>query len=226
MGADIRSEINHDTLRSHFNIYTRKAFNRLPPLKKPHILDIGCGTGVPTLELARLCDGDIIGVDIDQQSLDRLTAKIAQAGLTDRVKTLHCSMENMKFPDEQFDIIWAEGVIAHIGFQKGLIAWCRFIKPNGFLVVHDNIDNLTEKRTYIAQCGYRLIDSFIVPKDVWWNEYYCILEKQIKKLRKKYHTNLEAHALLDKEQHGVNEFKSNPAYHGSVFFIMQKSIDH
>ncbi|MBU7032610.1 MAG: class I SAM-dependent methyltransferase, partial [Theionarchaea archaeon] len=42
----------------------------LPALDNPHILDIGCGTGEPTLELARLSEGIITAVDINQRALD------------------------------------------------------------------------------------------------------------------------------------------------------------
>ncbi|MFC2060662.1 hypothetical protein ACFLTZ_06225 [Chloroflexota bacterium] len=36
--------------------YTRKAFRTLPKMTIHCMLDIGCGSGVPTMELARLCD--------------------------------------------------------------------------------------------------------------------------------------------------------------------------
>ncbi|KPJ70547.1 hypothetical protein AMJ52_09785, partial [candidate division TA06 bacterium DG_78] len=113
-------DIQHDQFREKFNKYTRKAFEVLPRLEKPCILDIGCGSGVPTIELARLSDGQIIGVDIDQSRLDTFTKKIDTAGLTKRIKTIQCSMLDMKFSDESFDIIWAEGVIAIIDFERGL----------------------------------------------------------------------------------------------------------
>ncbi len=53
--------------------------------------------------------------------------------------------------------------------------------------------------------------------------YYCPLEKRIQGLRIKYRDDPGALVLLDKEQHGVDEFKKNPKHHGSVFFVMQKS---
>ena len=223
MQKDISLELNHDLLRQGFNKYTRKAFQMLPELEKPCIFDIGCGSGVPTLELARLSKGEIIGIDIDQARLDRLTKKIKEAGLTERVKTMKCSLLNMKFPDETFDIIWTEGAIFVIGFEKGIKEWRRFIKPNGFLVVHDEISEIPKKLKTISVCGYKLIEHFVVPEDIWWNTYYCPLEKRIQKLRKKYRGDPDALAILDKEQHGVDEFKQNPKYRGSVFFVMQKS---
>jgi len=223
MRKDILLEINHDLLREGLNKYTRKAFQMLPKLEKPRILDVGCGSGVPTLELAKLSEGQIIGIDIDQPLLDKLAKKIEEAGFTERVKIMKCSMLNMKFPDESFDIIWAEGSIFRIGFQRGLKEWRRFIKSKGFLVVHDEISNNTKKLELIPTYGYKLIDNFVLPGDVWWVEYYCPLEKRIQELRKKYGDDHAAIVILDKEQKEVDEFKKNPKYHGSVFFVMQKS---
>ena len=72
-------------------------------------LDVSCGSAVPTLELARLRKRKIIEIFIDQYSLDRLTRRIEQAGLSDRIKAANYSMLNIDFPDESFDMIWAEG---------------------------------------------------------------------------------------------------------------------
>ena len=64
------------------NEHTRRAFNTLQNLpEQPFILDIGCGTGMATLELAKLSNGKIIGIDIDQDALDKLIQKIKQQGL-------------------------------------------------------------------------------------------------------------------------------------------------
>jgi len=118
--AEEQFQIQKDQLRKRLLKYTRKAFRMLSKMYKPRILDVGCGSGVPTLELARLSKGETIGIDIDQYSLDRLTRGIEQAGFSNRVKTVNCSMLNMDFPDESFDIIWAEGSTFIIGFERAL----------------------------------------------------------------------------------------------------------
>lgn len=192
----------------------------LPELDKPHILDVGCGSGVPTLELARLSNGQIIGLDIDQSLLDKLMRKIREAGLSDRVKTLKCSMFELDFPDESFDVIWAEGSISRIGFKGGLEGWRRFLKPNGVLVVHDEIKNITNKLEQISSCGYDLLGHFILPEDIWWTEYYGPLEKRINEIRIKYIDEPEVLLERDNEQREIDMFKENPC--GSVFFVMQK----
>ena len=211
-----------DRFRERLNKYTRRAFQMLPELDKPHILDIGCGSGVPTLELARLSDGPIIGLDIALSLLDKLAKKIEEAGLSDRVTTLKCSMFELDFPDESFDVIWAEGSIARIGFERGLKEWRRFLKPHGFLVVHDEITNITKKLEQISGCGYDLLGHFTLPEGTWWTEYYGPLEKRVNEMRIKHADEPQACLELDKEQREIDMFKQNPRRYSSVFFVMQK----
>ena len=220
MTTKILRELQKDRLRERFNKYTRKAFQMLPELGNPKILDIGCGTGVPTMELARLSNGQVLGLDIDQPLLDELMRKIEAAGISDRVKTVNCSLFEMDFPDESFDLIWAEGSIAVISFERGLKAWRRLLKPRGFLVVHDGIENMTKKLKQIPSCGYALLGQFTVTEETWWREYCEPLGQRIPELRIKYSDDPEALAVLDKEQQEVEMFKRDPT--GSVFFVMRK----
>ena len=222
MTTNVTCDLQKDRLRERFAKYTRKAFLMLPELFNPTILDIGCGSGVPTLELARLSNGQIIGIDISQPLLDELTRKIEAAGLSNRVQTVKSSLFEMDFPDERFDLVWAEGSVYVIGFEQGLKSWRRLIKPKGFLVVHDETDDLTKKLEQIPICGYELIGHFIVSSDEWWREYYEPLEKRIQELHVQYPDDEEALKVLDKERREVEMFKRNPKRFGSVFFVMQK----
>ena len=215
-------ETDKDLLREGLIKYTRKAFHMLPKLDKPYILDVGCGSGIPTIELARLSNGQVIGLDINQSSLDKLTRKIEEASLSDRVKTVKCSIFDMDFLDESFDIIWAEGSISVIGFTRGLKEWRRFLKPNGFLVVHDDIENITEKLEQVSSCGYDLLEHFTLHEDTWWIEYYAPLEKRINEIRTKHADDPKALVALDNDQREIDMFKKNPRQYGSVFFIMKK----
>ena len=211
-----------DVLREGLSKYTRKAFHKLPKLDRPYILDVGCGSGVPTMELARLSNGEIVGLDINQDLLDILARKIEKEGLSDRVKTVKCSIFDMNFSDESFDIIWSEGLIFIIGFEKGLKQWRRFLKPNGFFVVHDETGNIAEKLEQISSCGYELFEYFILDEDTWWIEYYAPLEKRLNEIRTKDTDDPEVLAALDNDQREIDTFKKNPRWHDSVFFIMKK----
>ena len=245
MTNDIFFEMHQDLPREGpgRDKYTRKALEMLPVLDKPRILDVGCGSGGPTLELVRLSQGEIVGLDIHQPFLDRLTRKIEEAGLSDRVKAVNCSMFEMDFPDASFDIIWAEGSIFIIGFERGLKEWRRFLKPNGCLVVHEmtwlrpdppqeiydywkeyypGIRTVEENLEHIPGYDYELIGHFTLPENAWWIEYYGPLEKRTQELRLKYIDDPKALVVLDKEQREIDMFKKYHKWYGSAFFVMQK----
>jgi ubiquinone/menaquinone biosynthesis C-methylase UbiE len=215
-------EIDTEALRSNLLEYTRKAFLMLPEMEAPNILDIGCGDGVPTMELARMSDGQILGLDIDQTQLDKLEQMIRKANLSNRVHTLNCSMSEMCFQDESFDIIWAEGSISAIGFKNGLQEFRRFLKPDRFLVVHDELKGLNEKLEQISDCEYKLLGYFILSKNIWWTEYFLPLKEQLDDIRKKYTSESKQFQDFSKFQLELDEFEKNPESCQSVFFVMKK----
>lgn len=60
LSEKLRFQIRKGRIRARLLKYTRKAFRMLPKLDKPRILDTGCGSGVPTIELARISNGFIV----------------------------------------------------------------------------------------------------------------------------------------------------------------------
>jgi ubiquinone/menaquinone biosynthesis C-methylase UbiE len=218
--------VDRDGLRTGFLVYTRKAYAALPSLENPCILDIGCGTGIPTLELARVSNGEIVGMDIDMAQLAVFIRYIHEAGLQHRVSAVRCSMQQLAFSDGVFDIVWAEGSIAHIGFRQGLKRWWRYIRPDGYLVLHDNVDNVAGKRRWIDECGYLLTDHFVVDKEVWWDGYYKPLQEKIDMLKTISDKSDDIRKTVQALEHEIDQFHSNPVYHGSAFFIMQKDVQH
>jgi ubiquinone/menaquinone biosynthesis C-methylase UbiE len=223
--------------------YTERAFRMLPHIEKPDILDIGCGPGGPTITLARMSGGRITGLDNHQPYLDRLEERARDEGLSDRVRALHGSMFAIPFPEGSFDVVWAEGAIYIVGFERGLNDWRRFLKPHGFLVVHEmtwlqpdppreildywkkfypGIASVENNLQTISRCGYDVIEHFTLPEDAWWAEYYGPLEERISQLRKKYAGNTAALEALDNEQREIDMYRKYQSWYGSVFFVLQK----
>lgn len=109
------------------------------------IADIGCGTGASTLVLARQLEARVFAVDFVPEFLARLEADAARAGVADRIETLAASMDSLPFGETELDAIWAEGAIYNIGFENGVAAWRKHLKPGGVLAVSE-ITWLTRER--------------------------------------------------------------------------------
>jgi SAM-dependent methyltransferase len=245
MAPDIQRELHRELSRgSPARLgFTRKAFQMLPDLDNPSILDVGCGQGGPTLELARLRGGQVTGLDIDRVALDELARRADEEGLSDRVHVVHGSLFDMDFPDESFDVIWAEGSMHILGFERALGEWWRFIRPHGFLVVHEmawlrpdppseirscwqmaypGIRTASEYVEQVPDHGYDLVGHFVLPEDFWWVDYYVPMVARIRELRRKYSGDQAVQRTLDSEQRAVDLYGKHSKWYGSVFLVMQK----
>ncbi|MFX0080575.1 MAG: class I SAM-dependent methyltransferase [Candidatus Hodarchaeota archaeon] len=221
MTEEILKELDADGLRSVFLRYTRKAFESIPEIDKPRILDIGCGTGMPTLELARLSNGEITGIDIDQGFLDKLNLKIKEKGLSDRIEVYNRSVYDTKFEDETFDIIWEEGVIHLLDLKKALTECNRILKLNGFMISGEATNWADQKLKHFPNFGFKLFKQIPWEKECWWTEYYAPLEKKINQLSKKY-DNLEKIKEIQRHVTEIEMVKKNPAGFDCITYIMQK----
>ena len=88
--------------------------------EKSKIADIGCGTGGQTMVLGENTPCEmIIGVDNCHDFIHQFKQNAQIKNLQDRVKGIVGNMENLPFQKEDFDLIWSEGAIYNIGFERG-----------------------------------------------------------------------------------------------------------
>ena len=115
---------------------TIKALHFIDQLtEQSRIADIGCGTGGQTLTLAQQVPGMITGIDLFPAFIDQFNQNAQRANLQDRMKGIIGSMDKLPFQQEELDVIWSEGAIYNIGFERGLNEWRQFLKPGGYLAV-------------------------------------------------------------------------------------------
>ena len=227
------------------NACTRKAFSMLTGLPaRPEILDIGCGSGMQTVELARTCrDCRITAVDVHQPYLDHLARSAAAAGVGDRIATVRTSMDDLPFDDTSFDVLWAEGSIFVIGFSEGLASWKRLLRPGGYLCLteaawftdtpspeaaafwndcYPAIKTVAANRAIAEDAGYEVVATFPLPKSAWWENYYVPVLKRIEDLRPKVAGNPEAEAQIEFAERESAVYREHAAEYGYEFFILRK----
>lgn len=99
----------------------------IPENPEQAILDIGCGTGALTAQLAALC-GRVVGVDSSQAMIEQARARFG--GIDFRV----CDALALPFRGE-FDVVFSNAVFHWIGDHKTLLSGIRrALRPGGVLV--------------------------------------------------------------------------------------------
>jgi SAM-dependent methyltransferase len=206
---NIDKALHIEELRGRFLKHTRLAYRRLPLLEQPRILDIGCGPGQQTIELARLSGGEVVGIDTDPSAVSRLQKRIDQANAGDRIKVIHVSLFDNKFDDDCFDIIWEEGVFHLLDASKCFVECRRLLKPNGYLVMHETILWLESTKIRLPDFGFKLMDEHILPKHSWWTDYGAPLKDRIKAYRDA-HGNASNSKKLAQYESVVASIESDP----------------
>lgn len=215
--------------------------DRSAPLK---VADIGCGTGASTLLLARLLNARITAVDFLQDFLEILSNKAERLGVADRIATRACSMDNLPFADGELDIIWSEGAIYNIGFDKGVADWRRYLKPGGLLVASEitwitasrpaelqahwdreypGIDVASAKIAVLEALGYAPIGYFVLPEHCWLDAYYRPMQARFDAFLMRHGNSGEARAIVASEQHEIDLYERHKAHISYGMYIARKT---
>ena len=224
---------------------TQKAFSLMKDLPvRPLILDIGSGPGKQTMDLIEMTEGSIIAIDNHKPFVDRLNQKASEAGLKNRIQAFYGDMNHPVFKEESFDVIWSEGAIYIMGFEKGLKVWKPFLKKEGYIAVtectwlkpdpprelkrffdegYPDMLDIESNVKVIKRSGYDIVDHFTLPEHAWWNDYYHPLEDRIDGLKEKYRDNEEALQILENEGVEIDLYRKYSDTYGYVFYIMRSS---
>ena len=203
-----------DRCRRNLNRHVLRAFSLIPVPADPRILDIGCGSGVPTLALMGACPGRFVAVDPDARSLDRLRRKVEALDLSARIELIQASIFDLQPFPEKFDIVVAEGSLHIAGFEAGMAVVNALLKRGGHALIHEPLAGDRKRRTFFEKAGLRLIDAFVLDDKIWWNEYFACLERSIREGG--------GGTVFAEETREIAEFKSHPERNRSIYYILQK----
>ena len=214
---------------------------------KLSIADFGCGTGASALVLASELGPDvrIAALDLLPEFLEKLRERAKENNTLAQIDIVEGSFESLPFADASFDVIWSEGAIYNIGFERGLREWRRFLRPNGILAVseitwltpsrptelteywmksYSEIDTAANKIAILARAGYSLIGFFVLPKHCW-DEYYAQVQSGCEQFLQKHAGSALEAAARDivrehEEEHAL--FEKYHSYYSYAFYVMKK----
>lgn len=215
----------------------------LPPT--PEILDVGCGTGEQTITLAKNTEGTITATDLMPSFLSTLRERVATNGLESRVRIQAADMNSLPFADEAFDLIWSEGAIYLMGFDAGLAAWRRLLKPGGYVVVSeaswfrpDPPEDLAsywaegypgmrsvEDNTAAAKAkGWEVVDTFHLPDAAWTEGYYAPLRERVTEFRRRHADQEDALEIAGMTEQEIELFAAHSNHYGYAFYVLRRGL--
>ncbi|HJR08089.1 MAG TPA: class I SAM-dependent methyltransferase [Pyrinomonadaceae bacterium] len=101
-------------------------------------IDVGCGGGDVTFELARLvgASGRVVGTDIDLVKLELARSEAEQRQLSNVEFQLSDISESKG--EAEFDVVYARFLLTHLKDPAGALERMRqLLRPNGFIVIED-----------------------------------------------------------------------------------------
>lgn len=123
------------------------------------LLDIATGTADIALELAKIKDAKIIGVDISEKMLEVGRKKVIAKKLSDTVVLKSGDAENLSYSDSSFDVVTIGfGVRNFQNLEKGLKESYRVLKKNGLLII---LETSVPKNIIIKKIYFLFSRSFI-----------------------------------------------------------------
>ena len=130
--------LNHMMSLGVDRVWRRKAVKELVDGSCQKILDIACGTGDSTIELAKRAGSGstVTGVDISAAMMEPLMRKAAKAGVHDRIHLKVADGAALPYQDGSFDAVTCSFGIRNFEDKgKGLREFLRVLKPGGKMVI-------------------------------------------------------------------------------------------
>ena len=235
-GEDAATKRALDTLRLH-------GLGARSPESPLRILDLGCGNGAQTLQVAKRVDCAILAIDNHRPYLDELLARADEQKVAAKIQTELADMARLSLPPGSFDLIWSEGALYNVGFLDGLAAFRSLLVPAGLFAVSElcwfddaapsecreffaaeypDMRSVASLLDAIRERRYDVLDHFALPESAWWI-YYGPLEKRLEVLRGKIGADPERLAILDSCRAEIEIYRRYSQHYGYEFFQLRRA---
>jgi len=132
---------HESVLRSHaWRTVDNSAAHLRPHLRAGQtLLDVGCGPGTITIDLAtRVAPGEVIGTDAAQGVIDEARALLAAPDSPQNCRFQQGDVYALDFADDSFAVVHAHQLLQHLSDPVGALREMRrVLEPGGVLAVRD-----------------------------------------------------------------------------------------
>jgi SAM-dependent methyltransferase len=181
--SEIETALGIPELRGVFLEYADAAFAALPRMAKRRVLDLGCGSGVTLLHLARTTDAVLTGLDPDATAIASLRREVEREGLANRVETRVGSVLDTGHEGASFDVLWEEGMLHLVPLEAALAECRRLLSPGGHLVSCETLAWHETSREAFARAGFAETARVPWRPGCWWADYYAPLAERIERAK-------------------------------------------
>jgi SAM-dependent methyltransferase len=105
-------------------------------------VDLGCGPGYATLDLAEIVGsaGHVHAIDRSERFLAALGARMRAQGIA-HVSTYGCDLDEDEWPELHADLLWCRWVAAFVRRPRAFVDRMRsLVRPGGRVVMHEYLD--------------------------------------------------------------------------------------
>lgn len=112
--------------------YRHKLYDRVGLARTERVLDVGCGTGAVTVDIAESTRGQVVGIDVDEAKLEEAQRLLEVAPNLDFQVA---DVQDLPFEDGTFDLVITNIVLVYVpDKQKALDEMARVTKPGGYVL--------------------------------------------------------------------------------------------
>ncbi|WCF05934.1 class I SAM-dependent methyltransferase [Paenibacillus thiaminolyticus] len=193
--------------------------------------------------LAQNLPGTVVGVDLIPSFIDMLNENAKKRKLQERVTGIVGDITKLTFEKEEFDLIWSEGVIDSIGFEKGLTHWNGFLKKGGHVAVTcpswltaerpaevekfwidagSGLDTLESNISVMQKLGFSFVAAFALPEECWTDNYFIPREAAEKAFMEKHPGNETVEDYIKNSKYEMELYSKYKQHYGYVFYIGKK----
>jgi len=226
---------------------TRRALalvaGRLDPEDIQWVVDVACGPGAQTLDLAAaLPQARFLALDLHMPFLRDVVGRTTVAGLAERVSPVCGDMGRLPVAAGGADLIWCEGAAYTMGVAQALASWHEALRPGGCAAFTDAVWLRHDVPAAVTACwaeypamtdcdgvvrwieaaGFEALPPFVLPAAAWLDGYYGPMEARLDALEARYAGDPAARAVLEESREEIAVYRQHGDCYGYAFFVAHK----